>query len=86
MSTQKTQQHYGSTHVFSQIWPQAQQQGWHLSQKFNDPNELIVSPPRHHPAAANHWAGIYRNFNYGNQVVTVPHWFFSEVARSQGSH
>ncbi|CAF2962849.1 unnamed protein product [Rotaria sp. Silwood2] len=73
---------YINQQEFARLWQNAQRQGWHLSPRYNNVNVQMVLPPENHPAALNSWAAIYSNVNYGNQVLRVPHWFYSEVGRN----
>lgn len=75
-STLNTQQR------FANLWPQANQQGWHLVPMGSNKQEQVVFPPTNHPAALDNWTGIYRNVNYDNHHVAVPHWFYSEVGNN----
>ncbi len=84
MSTRKQQPlvHH-EEQTFSQLWQQAQRQGWYLGPEHNDSNAQMVFPPKNHPAALDHWAAVYNNVNYENKLVAVPHWFYSQVGGIQ---
>jgi len=82
MTSQQQPMKFKTQQIFSGLWPQAQQQGWHLVTNRPNSQGQIVFPPPNHPAALEHWTGIYNNVNYDNRVVSVPHWFYSEVSNS----
>ena len=82
MSTKHQQQLGADTYEFSSLWQQAKEQGWYLVPSSARSNEYTVFPPHNHPAALNRWAAMYSSVNYGDKVMIVPHWFYSEIKRS----